>query len=282
MAKHTTFGDFILGLEGLAILRSLTVDPVTVKARAQKFVEISNQLEEKPWSNSMAAKERYVTAGYGEWADSYDNPGNPVFLAEEPVMRDLVARYPVGLALDAACGTGTHSACLASLGHQVIGIDATREMLELAKMKIPTAKFDTAHLTSLPLSEGAIDLAVCALALTHCADLVPPIKELARVVRNGGHIIISDVHPFGVTLGLQGGYRRNETEDGFVRNHVHLPSDYLNAFREAGLSVVQCKELLYGEREIATIEFANEMPDLMKAAVKGIPIVIIWELERKV
>ena len=81
-------------------------------------------------------------------------------------------------------------------------------------------------------------------------------------------------------LGVHGGYRRNPGELGFVRNHVHLTSDYLTAFREAGLNVVQCIEPYWGDREVATMGFAEQMPDLMEAAVKGIPIVIVWELEK--
>ena len=84
------------------------------------------------------------------------------------------------------CGSGRHAAYLASLGHRVIGIDATPDMLDLARAKAPTARFETADLAALPLPDGSVDLAVCALALTHCADLGPPISELARVVRPGG------------------------------------------------------------------------------------------------
>ena len=117
MDEQPTFGDFVLGLEGLAIMRAWDVDPITVKARSQRIVEIAGQLEEEPWSNPMDAGERTVTAGYAEWAASYDSPDNPVLLAEEPIVRELVARYPVGVALDAACGTGRHAAYLASVGH---------------------------------------------------------------------------------------------------------------------------------------------------------------------
>jgi len=67
---------------------------------------------------------------------------------------------------------------------------------------------------------------------------------------------------------------------GFVINHVHLHSDYLRAFRQAGLSVVQCLEPLWGEKEIATFGFADQMPDLVEAAVKGLPIIVVWELEK--
>ena len=280
MVEQATFGDFVLGLEGLAILRSWMVNSAIVKARAQKIVEMARQIEEEPWSNPMAADEHTVAAGYAEWATTYDEDSNPILLAEEPIVRGLLARYPVGVALDAACGTGRHTAYLASLGHRVTGIDSTPEMLEVAAAKVAAALFETADLTAIPLPDGAVDIAVCTLALTHCADLGPPIRELARVVRTGGHVVISDVHPFTVMLGAHGRYRRDRTERGFVRNHVHLPSDYLTAFRDAGLYAVKCTEPLWTDREIATLGFADQMPDLVEASIEGTPIVIVWELKK--
>ena len=92
--------------------------------------------------------------------------------------------------------------------HRVTGIDSTAEMLETARAKVPSAQFETADLMAIPLPDGAMDFAVCTLALTHCADLGPPIREIARVVRPGGHVVISDVHPLMVLLGVYGGYRR--------------------------------------------------------------------------
>ena len=105
-------------------------------------------------------------------------------------------------------------------------------------------------------------------------------RELARVVRSEGRVVIADVHPFSVMLGAHGSYQRSHTEEGFVRNHVHLPSDYLTAFQRAGLNVVQCIESLWGDREMATMGLDDQMPDLMEVAVKGTPIVIVWELEK--
>ena len=63
-------------------------------------------------------------------------------------------------------------------------------------------------------------------------------------------------------------------------NHVHLHSDYLHAFREAGLNVVQCLEPVWSDMEIATFGFADQMPDPLEAAVEGLPIVVVWELEK--
>ena len=279
MTEHPTLGDFILGFEGLGIMRSWTVDPAGVKARVRGIVEMAGRLDEEPWSSPAAVGEKTVTDGYAEWAAVYDAPGNPVVLAEEPVMREIVSGYPAGDALDAACGTGRHAAHLASSGHRVVGVDATPEMLERAREKVPAARFETGDLAALPLPDGAVDLAVCSFALTHCADLGPPVSELARVVRPGGHVVISDVHPFSVSLGGQARYRA--AERGFVRNHVHLVSDYLTAFRDAGLEVVRCVEPLWGDREIATFEFAGDFPDMLDAAVRGLPIVIVWELAKR-
>ena len=278
MVEQPTFGDFILGVEGLAILRSWMTDPSTVKAKSKKIVEIAGGLEEAPWANPIIGVERTVTAGYGEWADTYDDESNPVIIAEEAVARSLIANHPAAKALDAACGTGRHASYMASLGHRVIGIDASARMLEVARSKVLSVQFETADLTSMPLEDDAMDLAVCSLALTHCTDLRTPVRELGWVLRPGGTAIISDVHPFTVMLGVHAKYPRSRTETGFVRNYLHLPSDYLNAFQEAGFDVVRCIEPLHGDEEIAAMGFDEQMTKLMKAAVKGVPIIIVWEL----
>ena len=280
MAEETTLGDCILGFEGLAILRAWGLDPATVRARAQSIAEIVGRPEGSPWASPLVERERTVRDGYSEWAPGYDSPNNPVLLAEEPVVRELLDARPAGAALDAACGTGRHASYLASLGHSVTGIDATPEMLEEARKKVPAARFEPGDLTALPLPSQSVDLAVCALALTHCAELGPPVGELARVLRSGGRAVISDVHPFAAMLGSHARYPRSQGEFGFVRNHVHLFSDYLNAFREAGLAVIQCREAAHGEEELATTRFADDRPGLLKAAIEGLPTVVVWELEK--
>lgn len=281
MGEQPTFGDFVLGLEGLAILRSWMTDPEGVKARVGEISEMVGQLREEPWSEPVVGVERTVVAGYGESAASYDDVANPLKLAEETVVHELIAGYPVGRALDAACGTGRHAEYLASLGHDVIGVDATPEMLSVAKTKVPSGQFEVGRLESLPLADNSVDLAVCSLGLAHCADLRQPLRELGRVVRRGGAVILSDLHPFAIMLGGHAYYPRSRIETGFVRNYMHLPSAFLGAFEETGLEVVQFIERLCGEDEIAAMGLTEEMTGLMKAAFKGVPIVIVWELVKQ-
>ncbi len=281
MAEHSRLGDFVLGLHGLAILRHHWVNPTTVRATTQSIVDIAGKLDEMPWAEPWFAQERTVQAQYASWAAAYDAPGNPMVMAEEPVVHEILSQYPVGVVLDAACGTGRHAAYMASLGHEVVGIDLTPEMLDVAKAKAPSARFEMGDLNALPLPDQSVDVAVCTLALTHCVELGAAVRELERVVRPGGHVVISDVHPFMVMLGSQAVDFDDDDSSGFTRNYVHQVSDYLAAFQFAGLEVIQCAEPIWGDEEVATLGIGEHAPGLMDAAVKGLPIVIVWELMKR-
>ncbi len=108
-----------------------------------------------------------VTEGYGQWAPTYDAPGNRMIEREQPVVWGMLDALPVGVALDAACGTGRHSRHLDALGHRVIGVDLTEEMLAVARANVPAGEFRRASLEALPLGEESVDLVVCGLALSH-------------------------------------------------------------------------------------------------------------------
>jgi ubiquinone/menaquinone biosynthesis C-methylase UbiE len=230
------------------------------------------------WSDVPA---RSVADGYAEWAAGYDVATNPILHLEGPFTAELFARIEVGTALDAACGTGRQTEVLAGLGHQVLGVDATPEMLERARERLSAAEFRPGLLTELPAESRSFDLAVCSLALTHLEDPVPAIRELARVVRRGGRVVISDVHPFLTALGAQAAYRIGDERAGYVVSFVHWPSVYLHAFRDAGLRVDGCHELLYRREEVDL--WAGRVtldPEVIVDALVGLPAVLVWELAR--
>jgi SAM-dependent methyltransferase len=132
-----------------------------------------------------------VASGYARWSQTYDNPGNPLIHLEQPVVWSILDAVAPGAALDAACGTGRHARRLAELGHHVIGVDASPEMPEKARAALPQATFRDGDLSALPLEPASVDLVVCALALEHVADLGRAIAELSRVLRPGGHMVLS-------------------------------------------------------------------------------------------
>lgn len=141
-----------------------------------------------------------MSPGYDVWAERYDGP-NPAVDADEVEVQDMLAELPRGVALDAACGTGRHSRHLVDRGFEAIGVDANRMMLERAEAKVPEGDFRLGDVTALPVDDGAVDVVVCSLALTHVADLGAAVAEFARVVRPGGTVILSDMHPVSVSFG---------------------------------------------------------------------------------
>src|SRR5262245_2666133 len=206
MTRRHTLGELVLGIEGLALLRGLIAG--TDDEAAARVNDIRRVVEDgdERLSAPIAHPERSVQDGYAAWSATYDDPGNPLIQLEETVLVPLLDRLPAGRALDAACGTGRVSALLAARGHEVLGVDTSPEMLARAREKVPGATFLSGRLEALPVDDGGFDLAVCCLALDHCADLTPPIAEFARAVRPGGRVILTDIHPAMVHLGGQAAY----------------------------------------------------------------------------
>jgi SAM-dependent methyltransferase len=157
-------------------------------------------------------------------------------------VREILDGLPRGVALDAACGTGRHTAYLASLGHTVIGVDTSAAMLEKAREKVPDGEFHEADLHDLPLPANHVDLVVCALAMVHVPALQPVLAEFVRVLRPGGHLVISDQR------GLIPGIGRPLVADlpdgsfGYMPIRSRLTSELLTAALPLGLQVRRCEE----------------------------------------
>jgi SAM-dependent methyltransferase len=226
----------------------------------------------------MAGTEYDLEAGYSTWSHTYDRPLR-LFPIEEPPMRRRIDRLPAGVALDAACGTGRYSTYLAERGHDVVGIDQSDVMLDRAREKLPDATFHQGDLTALPLDDCSVDAAVCALALVHVGDLGAAVTALARVVRPGGRVIVSDVHPVLISLGWQAQFSSPVGERGFMRLHGHDLSAYLRAALDAGLVICGCEEPQLTEEGAAT-PAADPLPAANRSAFVGLPAVVIWEFER--
>ncbi len=267
-----------LGFAGLALLRNFPdKDEQWIRDRV---VLIEHMCREFDHHEVLELFDADPVRGYGAWASTYDegSDANPLIAVETPVVTEILDSLPPGRALDAACGTGRWSAYLAQRDHEVRGIDMSEAMLAIAKDKVPTARFELGELTSLPVGDGWADLVVCALALTHVEDLPAAVGEMARVVRPGGRIVVSDMHPFPVLLGAHA-IAPGEGLRAFVRNLHHGHAEYLAAFRGAGLRVLDCLEPVFTEEQIGRT-VPEDLVGLAGEAIVGFPAALIWDLER--
>jgi SAM-dependent methyltransferase len=278
---------FVLGLEGLAILRRWWMDSDAIEARAREIADVVARMDDDDFlSATREVPEKDLQDGYAGWSQTYDEPTNPVVVAEERELRPLLDDLG-GLVLDAGCGTGRLSTYLKSRGTQVIGVDQSLSMLSRATSKDGSFPICTAELGRLPFASESFDAAVCALVLTHFADLHGPLFELSRVVHGGGTVLLSDIHPLSVALGGHASYEDAEGGFGVIRNHVHPHSEYLSTFREVGLVLEDCREPTWTAPELDMIRSRGpasrglpEVGDLASEAIGGLPIVLIWKLRR--
>jgi SAM-dependent methyltransferase len=106
------------------------------------------------------------------------------------------------------------------------------------------AELRLGDLHDLPSGDATMDLVVCGLALSHVADLGPVMAEMARVLRPGGSLLISDVHHELVFRGSVVKALGPHGEPGLVATYRHTPGDFLRAALAAGLDVRRCEEPL--------------------------------------
>jgi SAM-dependent methyltransferase len=278
MGRQLRLRELILGYEGLALLRNaVDGDSDFVNARLGEIRRFMTT-EDHPVT-APALEELDPSVGYAAWSTLYDDgDGCELLDAEQPLVHSLLDQGPGGDALDAACGSGRQTEALTSRGYRAVGVDQSPEMLALARRKVPEAEFRLGNLEQLPVDADSVDLALCSLALTNLPTLAPAVSELARVVRPGGRVIISDLHPMMALLQGQPFFSHGSGQLAFVRNHVHLVSEYLAAFAASGLDVTGCMEPLFTGRLPAGGFEAELIPDAARAAWEGIPSAIVWNL----
>ena len=111
---------------------------------------------------------------YACFASFYDSLTQNVSYAQRAVYFDMLIRRELPsakLLLDLACGTGSLSAELLRLGYEVIGVDASAEMLSVAASKSPQTLFLCQDMRKIDLY-GTVDATICALdSLNHITKL---------------------------------------------------------------------------------------------------------------
>jgi SAM-dependent methyltransferase len=282
---------YLLGIEGIALLRGYLGerDREFVAAR---LAEVRALLADETLAGA-AVEVDAVTAveGYHRWSATYDDGRNPAFDLDEPILLEILDELAPAAALDAACGTGRWAELLAARDHRVIGVDGSSTMLDRARRRVPAAEFRTGDLHELPVADASVNLVVCALALTHLPDLRPAFAEFARVLRPGGHLLVSDMHAERVLRGSVPTVRDSAGRPGLLPAYRHLVGDYLRAALPVGLRVRRCEEpvppvgeLLAPTREPGPWELwpwslAAMVPEAARAAGDGSPAEIVWHFQ---
>jgi demethylmenaquinone methyltransferase / 2-methoxy-6-polyprenyl-1,4-benzoquinol methylase len=106
---------------------------------------------------------------------------------------DLAAVGPGDRALDVATGTGDLALELRSRGAEVVGMDFSERMLELAREKAPDIRFEGGNALELSYADGEFDAATVGFGARNFSDLRRGLAEMARVVRPGGRVVVLEI-----------------------------------------------------------------------------------------
>jgi len=219
-------------------------DEAFVRAR---LAEVRRLIEDEDLAGHPGVAVRWgdTRSGYRDWAATYDDPKNGLFSLDTPVVGEILNSLGDGkghMALDAACGTGRLTSLLLEREYDVVGIDASPEMLDVARTRFPEIDWREADLHALPLEDSSADVVLTGLALAHLSSLEPVFAEFARVLRRGGHLVISDTHYEVILRGSIVKSAGPNGEPGFVPTYRHSIGDFLRAALPLGFEVRRCEE----------------------------------------
>jgi ubiquinone/menaquinone biosynthesis C-methylase UbiE len=162
--------------------------------------------------------------------------------------------------LDYGCGAGENTVLAASRGAQVIGVDISPELIELAEKRLEAhdlaenAEFRIGSAHELPLEDESVDV-VLGIAILHHLDLKLASKEVFRVLKKGGRAIFSE--PV-----------RNSKFIGFIRNLIPYEQPDLSPF-ERPLTDAELKDFAAEFSEYKSRAFSLPFVNLVE--VLGLP-----------
>lgn len=141
------------------------------------------------WEANAEAWTRFARAGYDVYRDALNTPA---FLAMLPPVRGLAG-------LDLGCGEGTNTRRLARLGATLRGIDLAPTFIRHARESEAAEPlgidFQVGDALALPFPDGAFDFVTALMVLMDLPDPAGALREAARVLRPGGFLQFSILHP---------------------------------------------------------------------------------------
>jgi demethylmenaquinone methyltransferase/2-methoxy-6-polyprenyl-1,4-benzoquinol methylase len=109
---------------------------------------------------------------------------------------DLAEVAPGDRVLDVATGTGDLAIELAGRvgdSGEVVGLDFSEGMLELARAKAPGIRFDQGSALELPYGDGEFAAATVGFGARNFSDLGAGLAEMRRVVQPGGRVVVLEI-----------------------------------------------------------------------------------------
>jgi ubiquinone/menaquinone biosynthesis C-methylase UbiE len=138
---------------------------------------------------------------FDDWPEKYDKwfetpIGALVKIYESKLLLDMLGPDQGEIILDMGCGTGVFTIDILSFGPHVIGLDISQPMVIRACHKAKKYPFSgiVGDMMSLPFADDSFDKVVSMTAIEFVKDAQRAVKELFRVTRRGGRIVVTTLN----------------------------------------------------------------------------------------
>lgn len=131
----------------------------------------------------------------GDWVAWARKPNHDAFWAYQAALVAFIGRGS-GTALDVGCGEGRVARVLTGCGYQVTAVDPVFEFVDAAAQAGSAQNYAVGTAAGLPFADARFDLVMAYNVLMDVADVPAAVREIRRVMRPTGQLIVSIVHPF--------------------------------------------------------------------------------------
>lgn len=185
-----------------------------------------------------------IHQSYQQWSEQYDTNENKTRDLEAIALKEMLGNMHFENCLEIGCGTGKNTEFLIGRCTNIIALDLTAEMLNIAKTKIQNKNVSFVHadiMENWNFVSHPFDLVVCSLVLEHIEKLNPIFRKISDNLRTGGCLYIGELHPFKQYMGSKAKFSSEEGEQ-VVTCFTHHISAFVSAAEQAGLKVETIKE----------------------------------------
>jgi SAM-dependent methyltransferase len=122
-----------------------------------------------------------------DWAMYTEQTALPLFGAVLDAARVTVGRR----LLDAGCGAGLTTLLASLRGAEVAAVDASPALVAITRQRVPKADVREADLDALPFADDTFDAVAAVNSVFYAADIQVAVRELVRVARPGGRVVVT-------------------------------------------------------------------------------------------
>ena len=204
-----------------------------------------------------------IKDGYNTWAYQYDNNINPTRDLDKTVTKQFLSNIDFFKVLELGCGTGKNTKWLITKADKLVGLDFSKDMLDVARKKIASKKvtFINADLNNKwPVNNNSFDLATINLTLEHIKNLEHIFNSLFMKLTKGGKCFVCELHPKKQFLGSKAQFEKNGADIVLDVFH-HSEIEYIKSAEKAGFNLIAKKDWFDNANDVPRlISFIFEKP----------------------